>query len=445
MNVNGSGIDPQFTMRDTSPWTVRAQEAFTFEDEGDHNTVNILSYATGWNAATYCNNLVKDGYDNWYLPSAAEWETLLMPIRSVLMLDGSSPDYWSSTFGFTGWNDDPHFFKYEGNIVTTGYYESGNNSIYTRCLRKHGEAMPSAAAPDPFVHRYNSDMYWGLFGQIYAPFFRPLYTTNLNTQTVGTAAIVEGINFMVPVTISGPGTPDFRWRAPAGVWSGYVTSATVGPGYEIQPRAFTPLAAGQEFAINIKVGANNQVWKVRTIQAATRRIFVTSATYNGNMGGLSGADANCQSQAAGAGLTGTWYALLGGNYVNGFSRIPWNWNRLETMNAALVANNMGELEDTGNNLSAINRNQANVSTTTTNVWTGMTRMHSSNDPYYSQDGSTYDAWQSCAPTNTVREWTTSSSSRSGRVGQINNIANWIDNENPVTCNQTRRLYCVGPF
>lgn len=47
-----------------------------------------------------------------------------------------------------------------------------------------------------------------------------------------------------------------------------------------------------------------------TPQASSKRVFVTSTTYNGNLGGLSGADAKCQDRANAANLDGTWKAWL---------------------------------------------------------------------------------------------------------------------------------------
>lgn len=41
------------------------------------------------------------------------------------------------------------------------------------------------------------------------------------------------------------------------------------------------------------------------------RVFVTSTTYTGNLGGLSGGDALCQARADAAALGGTWLAWLG--------------------------------------------------------------------------------------------------------------------------------------
>ncbi len=44
--------------------------------------------------------------------------------------------------------------------------------------------------------------------------------------------------------------------------------------------------------------------------SGSRRVFATSATYAGDLGGIAGADAKCQALADGAGLGGTWLAWL---------------------------------------------------------------------------------------------------------------------------------------
>jgi hypothetical protein len=50
-------------------------------------------------------------------------------------------------------------------------------------------------------------------------------------------------------------------------------------------------------------------------------IFVTSATYNGNLGGLAGADARCRQHAQAAGLSGTFIALLSTSTVDVKTRL----------------------------------------------------------------------------------------------------------------------------
>ena len=49
---------------------------------------------------------------------------------------------------------------------------------------------------------------------------------------------------------------------------------------------------------------------------------MTSSSWNGNLGGLSGADAKCQQAANATGLGGTWVAWLSDSTHNAKDRIP---------------------------------------------------------------------------------------------------------------------------
>lgn len=55
--------------------------------------------------------------------------------------------------------------------------------------------------------------------------------------------------------------------------------------------------------------------------AQTSRVFVTSTSSNGNLGGLAGADATCNDLATTAGLGGTWVAWLSTSTVNARDRL----------------------------------------------------------------------------------------------------------------------------
>src|SRR5262249_33563181 len=58
------------------------------------------------------------------------------------------------------------------------------------------------------------------------------------------------------------------------------------------------------------------------------KFFVTSATFNGNLGGLAGADAKCDAAAQSAGLPGTFVAWLSDSHTDAISRVqdvgPWS-------------------------------------------------------------------------------------------------------------------------
>lgn len=60
----------------------------------------------------------------------------------------------------------------------------------------------------------------------------------------------------------------------------------------------------------------------------TKRVFVTSTTYDGNLGGLAGADAKCQARANAATLGGTWKAILGDSTITPQQRTDYNWDYL---------------------------------------------------------------------------------------------------------------------
>ena len=67
-----------------------------------------------------------------------------------------------------------------------------------------------------------------------------------------------------------------------------------------------------------------------TFTPAPKRIFVTSTNYQGNLGGLSGADAICNARAAAATLGGTWVAFLDTSTTTAVSRIPYaTWIRMD--------------------------------------------------------------------------------------------------------------------
>ena len=86
---------------------------------------------------------------------------------------------------------------------------------------------------------------------------------------------------------------------------------------------------------------------------ANMTFFVTSANpgTGGNLGGLTGADAHCQSLAAAVGAGGkTWHAYLSTSTVNAKDRIgggPWHNAKGE-----LIAQNVADLHSANNKISA---------------------------------------------------------------------------------------------
>lgn len=76
---------------------------------------------------------------------------------------------------------------------------------------------------------------------------------------------------------------------------------------------------------------------------AFNRVFITSTTYDGNLGGLSGADAKCQERSNAASLGGTWKAWLSDSNTSAGSRLSHSSLPYILLNGTLVANNWADL------------------------------------------------------------------------------------------------------
>ncbi len=134
-----------------------------------------------------------------------------------------------------------------------------------------------------------------------------------------------------------------------------------------------------------------------TCIADNKIIFVTSTAYsNANLGGLTGADGECNTLATAAGLTGTYSAWLSTSTVNAKDRVSiGHAGGFVLLNGTVIATSFTNLLD-GSIDAAINRNESN-SVITANTMTGT-----------KEDGT--------AHTNLCDGWTSSSSEISGQWG-----------------------------
>ncbi len=80
-----------------------------------------------------------------------------------------------------------------------------------------------------------------------------------------------------------------------------------------------------------------------TLQASEKRAFITSLKYNGNLGGLAGADAKCQARADAAGLGGTWKAWLSDSKTSASSRLTHSPLPYRLLNGTVLADNWAGL------------------------------------------------------------------------------------------------------
>lgn len=77
----------------------------------------------------------------------------------------------------------------------------------------------------------------------------------------------------------------------------------------------------------------------------TSRVFITSISYRGNLGGLIGADAKCQERASAGRLGGTWKAWLSDNNISASSRLLHNIGEYKLLTGEVVASNWEDLTD----------------------------------------------------------------------------------------------------
>lgn len=162
-----------------------------------------------------------------------------------------------------------------------------------------------------------------------------------------------------------------------------------------------------------------------------KRVFITSTTYNGNLGGLTGADAKCGERADAASLGGTWKAWVSdstGSPSTRFSKVTVSYMLVD--GNTVIANNWNDLitNKGGNYLrSMINKTELNTTVSDQNVWTHTTSA-----------GTEDNANRHC------NNWSTTTGQGSSRYGHFGNNSKqdsgWTE-VGDVECNSNMRLYC----
>ncbi len=227
----------------------------------------------------------------------------------------------------------------------------------------------------------------------------------------GTTVTISGTNFVATptVTFGGVASPSVT----------FISSTRV--------QAITPLTAVGYVTITL---TNPDAQSATTTSQFLQRVepvpvgtaFVRSASFNGNLGGLAGADAKCQETADDGGFGGVWTAWLSTSTVNAKDRIPDTvYRRLDN---AVVANSKADLTD-GSIAAPISvADDGSNYIGGAGVWTGTT-----------QSG-LYDSSQ-----NSCLDWTSPIFSNTGQLGNAAATnREWTTNF-LANCNSNLRLYC----
>jgi len=93
------------------------------------------------------------------------------------------------------------------------------------------------------------------------------------------------------------------------------------------------------------------------ITIVPKKVFVSSQTYVGNLGGVAGADSLCQGLATAAGLTGTFKAFLSDSVSTPATRWSPRGGSFTLRNGQVVANSWNEIITTGKLLQPINQDE----------------------------------------------------------------------------------------
>ncbi|MBK7827056.1 DUF4215 domain-containing protein [Nannocystis sp.] len=153
-------------------------------------------------------------------------------------------------------------------------------------------------------------------------------------------------------------------------------------------------------------------------------VFVTSGSWNGNLGGLTGGDGKCQTLANAAALGGTYKAWIN-NTNNPQSRFVKSATGYALVNGKDVAKSWADLVD-GSILLPINVNEKNAAVAQADVWTGT----SSNGTSLEEDCS---GWFASGGLLVI--------GYEGRNNATN--GNWTNTGllNASNCSTVQRLYC----
>ena len=165
-----------------------------------------------------------------------------------------------------------------------------------------------------------------------------------------------------------------------------------------------------------------------------KKVFITSQTWNGGLGGWQGADAKCQSAADAAGLPGTYMAWISTSTSTPASRFSITADPYVRIDGTVVANSWVELTS-GPLQAQIDINEYGGTPTTRWVWT---------NTY--QDGTAINppAYYNCADYTLVSQSGTTFYSIVGWAG-VNPPGTYYDgswtNQNVTSCDSLCHLYC----
>lgn len=254
--------------------------------------------------------------------------------------------------------------------------------------------------------------------------------------TTSNIALISGVTCATAtVTITGDGTPEYQIcsdnNCSTVVQSWGVANSVISSGQYIQLRLTTSGSLDTTFTATLNVGGTNYTWNVKTI--GPKKVFLTSTTYDGNLGGLSGADSKCQARADAVGLPGTFKAWLSDSTTNAADRLSHSTVNYVLTNGTVVANGWTDLTD-GSLDSALCRDEnGNMIAACGSNWQVWSNTNSNGSKLASSQGSWCLGWTSNQGGETAN-W-------GGQTGATD--GSWTYGTTSMhTCDNVKRLYCL---
>lgn len=194
-----------------------------------------------------------------------------------------------------------------------------------------------------------------------------------------------------------------------------------GPAGPAGPNPFSGLScpAGQSVTA-IRLGPPLEVFCEVPLNAA-RKMFVTTNTYDGNLGGLAGADAKCQAEAVQRNLPGTFKAWLSDSTTSAASRLSHSRFPYVRPDGQMIATEWADLVDGSIGVRLYQGTASFVADKW--PWTGTTA-----------DGNSHPS--------TCQDWTTNSSTWRGMQGDIMVTSGRWTEDSSGGCNTPVPLVCV---
>ena len=165
--------------------------------------------------------------------------------------------------------------------------------------------------------------------------FTNVSNASLNTVYTSNAATItfSGCSGALSVSVTGAATAQISVNG--GAWT---TSGSIYSGQTLQVRLTASGSVNTTLTATVDVGPSASTnWQVTTGTGGSK-VFLTNGTYiGGQIGGLSGADVICQSEANSASLSGTYKAIMSDDSTSAASRLTINYPVVNANNGSTVA------------------------------------------------------------------------------------------------------------